>query len=119
MKHFLTILLLVLACVVTAQAKAPVTKAYFTLEPQITSQNVENKVKTGMRYETGVQAVEVNRQQQIVSITFDAEKTTVEALVEAFNKIGFTAKTTTAPQPAPCPEGHSSAGCQGCPHHRH
>ena len=73
MKHFLTILLLVLACVVTAQAKGPVSKAYFTLEPQITSQNVENKVKTGMRYETGVQAVEVNRQQQIVSITFDAE----------------------------------------------
>ena len=118
MKQILTTLLLVIAFAITADAKSQPVKAYFALEPQITNQNLENKVKTGMRYETGVQAVDVNRQQQIVTIAFDPEKTTVEALIEAFKQLGFTAKTTSAPTPTTCPEGHQAPGCQGCPHHR-
>ncbi|MGN0222610.1 MAG: heavy-metal-associated domain-containing protein, partial [Muribaculaceae bacterium] len=111
MKQILTTLLLVIAFAITANAKTEPVKAYFTLEPQITNQNLENKVKTGMRYQTGVQAVEVNRQQQVVTITYDPAKTTVEALIEAFKEIGFTAKTTDAPKPTTCPEGHQSSGC--------
>ena len=118
MKQILTTLLLVIAFAITADAKNESAKAYFALEPQITNQNLENKVKTGMRYETGVQAIDVNRQQQIVTITYDAEKTTVDALIEAFKKIGFTATTTEAPARPVCPEGNQSSGCQGCPHHR-
>ena len=56
MKQILTTLLLVIAFAITAQAKSEPVKAYFALEPQITTQNLENKVKTGMRYEPGVQA---------------------------------------------------------------
>lgn len=118
MKQILTTLLLVIAFAITADAKSEPVKAYFALEPQITNQNLENKVKTGMRYETGVQAIEVNRQQNVVTISYDPEKTTVEALIDAFKKLGFTAKVTEASTPSPCPEGHQSAGCQGCPHHR-
>lgn len=118
MKQILTTLLLVIAFAITAEAKTEPVKAYFALEPQITNQNLENKVKTGMRYQTGVQAVEVNRQQNVVTITYDPAKTTVEALIEAFAQIGFKAKVTEAPTPSPCPEGHQSSGCQGCPHHR-
>ena len=73
MKQILTTLLLVIAFAITAQAKSEPVKAYFALEPQITSQNLENEVKTGMRYEPGVQAVSVNRQQQVVTITFDPD----------------------------------------------
>ena len=118
MKQILTTLLLVIAFAITADAKSEPVKAYFALEPQITNQNLENKVKTGMRYETGVQAIEVNRQHNVVTISYDPEKTTVEALIDAFKKLGFTAKVTEAPTPSPCPEGHQSSGCQGCPHHR-
>jgi copper chaperone CopZ len=53
--------------------------------------NCENKVKSNMRFETGVLNVVPSVKKQNVVIKYDDAKTDAKKLAEAFKKIGYTA----------------------------
>jgi copper chaperone CopZ len=89
MKKFWILTLLVAAISGTASAEKKV--ATFTLEPKLHCANCENKVKSNLRFETGVLNVVPSVKKQNVVIKYDDAKTDAKKLAEAFKKIGYTA----------------------------
>lgn len=73
-----------------AIAAKPVTKV-FHVDPQMTCQNCEKKIKSNLRFEKGVKNVETNISTQEVVVKYDPDKTNPDALAEALSKIGYTA----------------------------
>ena len=64
-----------------------------TTNPQMHCENCENKIKGNMRFEKGVKKIETDIPKQHVTITYDADKTTVEKLKAGFEKFGYEAET--------------------------
>lgn len=62
-----------------------------TTTPQMHCESCENKIKNNLRFEKGVKSIETNIDKQTVTIEYDAEKTTEEALIGAFAKFNYTA----------------------------
>jgi copper chaperone CopZ len=63
-----------------------------TTTPQMQCHNCENKIKNNIRFEKGVKKIDTNIEKQTVTIEYDAEKTTPEKLMKAFDKFGYSAK---------------------------
>ena len=103
---------------VAASAKSPkqVETAVFTVVPQMTCQNCENKIKSNLRFEKGVSAIETSLADQTVTIKYDPAKTDKAKLTAAFKKIGYEATEGAA---AKCDKaaaagcGEKKAGCCG------
>lgn len=66
----------------------------FTPNPPMSCQNCENKIKGNLRFEKGVKDIQTNLETQEITVTYDADKTSVDNLAVALDKIGY--KTTTA-----------------------
>lgn len=121
MKRLLSLTLaIVLAAAAFAAEKATVS---FKVNPAMTCQNCENKIKTNLRYEKGVKAITTSLADQTVTINYDAEKTNPANLMAALKKIGYTATATQAPAGCkkPCDKAgndcHKMGGCHkkgGC-----
>lgn len=75
----------------TAMAKT-IKTVVVTTTPQMHCENCENKIKGNLRFEKGVKKIETNVEQQTVTVTYDADKTTVDKLLEGFTKFGYTAR---------------------------
>ncbi len=67
-----------------------------TTQPQMHCQGCENKIKGNLRFEKGVKNIETSIPDQTVTIVFDAEKNTEEALLKSFEKFGYKAKKVTS-----------------------
>ena len=65
--------------------------AIFKVE-QLECKNCEQKVKQNIRFEKGIKSFTTDIKTRSVTITYDAEKTTVEKLTAGFAKFGYTAK---------------------------
>lgn len=92
MKKILTLfVMLTLAVAVFAGEKI---KTVFTLDHQM-SENCEKKIKTNLRHEKGVSAIDVSLKANTITITFDKDKTDDAKLLDAFKKIGFNAMVVT------------------------
>lgn len=63
----------------------------FTVSPKMTCRNCENKIKTNIRFEKGVNDITTNIKEQTVTVVYDPAKTDNAKLAEAFKKIGYTA----------------------------
>jgi copper chaperone CopZ len=63
-----------------------------TTNPEMHCHNCENKIKNNIRFEKGVKKIDTNIEKQTVTIEYDAEKTTPEKLMKAFDKFGYSAK---------------------------
>ena len=107
MKKVLVIMLFVFLAALTALVKAENVKVVFSVEPQMTSQSSENKIKTNIRFEKGVSEVVTDFEAQTVTVTYDNTKTDVEKLAEAFKNLGYTVTPACA---------GNSAACAGCKH---
>ncbi len=57
-------------------------------------QNCENKIKSNLRFEKGVSKVETDLKSQKITVSYDASKTSAEAITKSFKKIGYTATCT-------------------------
>lgn len=57
--------------------------------PQMVCENCEKKVKDNIRFEKGVKEIVTNVDNKTVTITYDADKTNVEALVKGFKKFKY------------------------------
>jgi copper chaperone CopZ len=87
-----------------------------------TCQACKNKIEQGLAYEKGVKDVEYDLATAVVKVTYHADKTSVEALRAAINKLGFSADGQK-------PEGAKKTDCQhksgdshdhsGCKGHQH
>lgn len=75
----------------TAMAKT-IKTVVVTTTPQMHCENCENKIKGNLRFEKGVKKIETNVEQQTVTVTYDADKTTVDKLLKGFTKFGYTAR---------------------------
>ncbi len=62
-----------------------------TTQPQMTCSNCENKIKKNLRFEKGVKEIRTDREKQIVTVVYDAEKTDEKKIVDAFGKIKYRA----------------------------
>ena len=89
MKKILSILMLVMAIAVSANAADKV--IVFNVSPAMSCENCENKIKTNLRHESGVKKIVTSLKDQTVAITYDATKTSPEAIEKGFEKIGYKA----------------------------
>ncbi len=62
-----------------------------TVNPPMSCQNCENKIKSNIRFEKGVGKIVTDLKAQTVTVTFDPRKTDKEKIIKAFKKIGYTA----------------------------
>lgn len=80
-----------LALCATAWAKDLKT-VVFTTTPQMHCAACEKVIKGNLRFEKGVQQIETNIQEQTVTVTYDADKTTPEKIQEGFKKFKYEAR---------------------------
>ena len=85
---------LMLAAVSSVYAKE-LKEFVVTTDPQMVCHNCEAKIKGNMRFEKGVKKVETDLDNQIVTITYDAEKTDEKKLAEAFRKLKYDVRKVT------------------------
>ena len=62
-----------------------------TTQPQMHCESCEKKIKGNLRFEKGVKTIETNVEEQRVTITYDADKTTSEKIIQSFDKFGYKA----------------------------
>ena len=72
-----------------------------TTLPQMHCASCENKIKGNLRFEKGVKEIQCDIPKQMVTITYDAEKTTPEAIIQSFGKFGYTATEVKKQNPEP------------------
>lgn len=90
---------------VTAMAKT-IKTTVFTTSPQM---HCENKIKGNLRFEKGVKKIVTDIDSQTVTVTYDADKTSVDRLMKGFTKFGYTARelkpgeTVTTDSDEECP----------------
>ncbi len=91
MKKFLTFLLTLFVGTTVALAK-DVKTVVLTTTPQMHCSGCENKIKKNLRFEKGVKDIQTSVPDQTVTVKYDADKISLEKLMKAFEKFGFTAR---------------------------
>ena len=74
---------------VTAEAKPE--KKTVTFSVEIDCVSCKQKIERNIAYEKGVLNLKVNMKENTVAVTYDATKTSVEKLTDAFKKLGYEA----------------------------
>ena len=80
-----------------------------TTNPQMHCENCENKIKNNIRFEKGVKSIETDIAAQTVTIVYDADKTTEDAIIQAFAKINYTARKVACGEAVE--HNHEDEGC--------
>ena len=62
-----------------------------TTVPQMHCASCENKIKGNLRFEKGIKQIECDIPKQMVTITYDAEKTNAEKILQSVGKFGYKA----------------------------
>ena len=63
-----------------------------TTTPQMHCANCEKKIKENIRFEKDIKSIKTNLNDKTVTIEYDADKTTIPAIIEGFKKIKYEAK---------------------------
>ncbi len=70
-----------------------------TTTPEMHCSGCEKKIKDNIRFEKGIKDIRTNLDDKTVTIDYDADKTSVEAILKAFRKIKYEAcEVKPAPQ---------------------
>lgn len=85
----------------------------FSVEPKMSCQNCEKKIKTNIRFEKGVKDIATSLEAQTVTVKFDPAKTSKEKIAKAFDKIGYKATEVKGSKPvkADCSATCGQGGC--------
>ena len=108
MKKILSLLVLILMTTAMAVAK-DIKTVTLTTNPQMHCENCEAKIKKGLRYERGIKDIQTSVPNQTVTVKYDADKISLDAIVKALAKIGYTATEKSA-----CKDGETSSCTEGC-----
>ena len=84
----LTAMLLTMIMAVAKDIKTVV----LTTEPQMHCESCEKRIKENIRFEKGIKKIVTDVEHQTVTITYDADKTTVENIIKGFEKIKYNAR---------------------------
>lgn len=60
--------------------------------PHLHCSGCENKIKNFFKFEKGIKKIETSIPNQLVTITYDADKTSEEKIIESFGKINYEVK---------------------------
>jgi copper chaperone CopZ len=63
-----------------------------TTDPQMHCEGCEKRIKENIRFEKGIKKIVTDVEHQTVTITYDADKTTVENIIKGFEKIKYNAR---------------------------
>ena len=80
-----------------------------TTTPQMHCENCEKKIKNGLKFVKGVKDIQTNVEKQTVTIKYDADKVSADAIYAAFAKINYSAKEVKATCAGSC--GTQKQGC--------
>lgn len=69
-----------------------------TTQPQMSCQNCEKKIKNNLRFEKGVTNIQTDLENQVVIVSYDADKTNEANLTKAFGKLDYKVTPTEKPQ---------------------
>ena len=87
------ILLLLIAALTMSMASAKDIKTVvLTTNPQMHCEGCEKRIKENIRFEKGIKKIVTDVEHQTVTITYDADKTTVEDIIKGFEKINYNAR---------------------------
>ena len=89
MKKFI-VLTAMLLTIILASAK-DIKTVVLTTEPPMHCEGCEKRIKENIRFEKGVKKIVTDVEHQTVTITYDADKTTVENIIKGFEKINYNA----------------------------
>lgn len=89
MKRLLTAMLL--ASATLSLTAKDIKTLVVTTQPQMHCENCEKKIKGNLRFEKGVKSITTSVQEQRVVVSYDADKTTPEAILQSFQKFGYKA----------------------------
>lgn len=90
MKRLMTIIVLT-AIAAGSMAAKDIQKVIVTTEPQMHCSGCENKIKNFFRFEKGIKKIETSVPEQTVTITYDADKTSEQKIIDSFSKINYEA----------------------------
>lgn len=90
--------LLALALATASYAK-DIKTVVLTTAPEMHCENCEKKIKNYIRFEKGVKSIKTNLEDKTVAIEYDADKTTVPAIIEGFKRINYKAKEVKTEKP--------------------
>lgn len=79
--------------------------------PEMHCSSCENKIKSNIRFEKGVKNIETSLADKTVTVTYDADKTDVDKIIEGFKKIDYVA-TIATPKAEGAPQAEQKKG--GC-----
>ena len=85
------LLLLITAFTMTMASAKDIKTVVLTTVPQMHCENCEKRIKENIRFEKGIKKIETDVEHQTVTITYDADKTTVENIIKGFEKINYNA----------------------------
>lgn len=63
-----------------------------TTTPPMHCEGCETRIKENLRFEKGIKKIETDRATQTVTVTYDADKNSEAAIIEAFTKFGYKAE---------------------------
>lgn len=86
------LLLLIAALTMTMASAKDIKTVVLTTVPQMHCENCEKRIKDNIRFEKGIKKIVTDVEQQKVTITYDADKTTVENIIKGFEKIKYNAR---------------------------
>ena len=78
--------------IVVAQNKKVNYSKTVTFEVSMTCENCKRTIEKNIAYEKGMKDMKVDLEKKLVTLTFDTRKTSEEKLIEAFEKLGYTAE---------------------------
>ena len=81
-------ILATVAALLLAVAGSGLRVLVLTPAPVMHCDNCENKIKGNLRFEKGIVKIETDRDKQTVTVTYNPEKTSPEAIQAAMKKIG-------------------------------
>jgi len=80
------------AQILSAQGKKNKREIVELLVPEMHCQNCQKKIEKNIAFEKGVTDLKVDLENKVVTVTYRIDKTTVEKLISAFKKIGYSAE---------------------------
>ena len=86
----LILLTVMLLTMIMASAK-DIKTVVLTTVPQMHCEGCEKRIKENIRFEKGIKKIVTDVEHQTVTITYDADKTTVENIFKGFEKINYNA----------------------------
>lgn len=109
----------ILVAIISMTASAKLVTVKFALNPGMNCENCENRIKSNLRFEKGVKKITTSLTDQVVTITFDDQKTSQANLIKKLKKFGYSATVANGrnkPETTACADGNNCDGHHGNGH---